>query len=313
MSGMNLGIIGPADDPQVAAVAARLRGHGHVPAALDLGSFPARTRLAIRDGRPWAAGLDVAAVDAWYVRSLPLPLPFRVQETAPDTAYAAGREKRSFLAGYVVALEAAGAAMMNPPSTMAQHFCKLEQLDALRAADVPVPATLASNDPDTVREFAAEAGPLVYKPLAGGGHCRRLVDRDLTPERLGLLSRAPVLFQEEVVGRNIRVYVVDGRVVAAYEIVSDELDYRGAERAVLVTEVSPAEDVACRAAARACGMPFTGMDLRRRDDGSFAVLECNPSPMFAGIQRHTGDDPVSRALADALLWRAERVAAGAAR
>ena len=48
-------------------------------------------------------------------------------------------------------------------------------------------------------------------------------------------------------------------------------------------------------------MPFTGLDLRRRPDGGFAVLECNPSPMFAGIQRHTGAEPVSDALAELLL------------
>jgi glutathione synthase/RimK-type ligase-like ATP-grasp enzyme len=38
-------------------------------------------------------------------------------------------------------------------------------------------------------------------------------------------------------------------------------------------------------------MTFTGLDLRRRPDGGFAVLECNPSPMFAGIQRRTGAEP----------------------
>jgi hypothetical protein len=48
-------------------------------------------------------------------------------------------------------------------------------------------------------------------------------------------------------------------------------------------------------------MPFTGIDLRRRPDGWFAVLECNPSPMFAGIQRRVGAEPVSDALAGFLL------------
>ena len=70
---------------------------------------------------------------------------------------------------------------------------------------------------------------MVYKPLAGGGRCRRLTDADLSAERLSRLAAAPVLFQAEVPGTNIRVYVVGGAVVAAYQIVSDELDYRGAE------------------------------------------------------------------------------------
>jgi hypothetical protein len=141
----------------------------------------------------------------------------------------------------------------------------------------------------------------VYKPLAGGGRCRRLSAADLEPDRLRLLAGAPALFQEEVPGANIRVYVVGDRVAAAYEIVSEELDYRGAEDAVVPTALDAAEHDACLRAAAACDMTFTGIDLRRRPDGGFAVLECNPSPMFAGIERWTGAAPVSLALTDLLL------------
>jgi hypothetical protein len=298
------GIIGPEGDPQVAAVADRLRGRGHQPVVLDLSRFPRDLALHVRDGVASARDLDVVAVARWYVRSLPLPLPFRVPQ--PDgpggertgrLRYAAGRERRAFLAGFVSAMQATGALFVNPPAAMTQHFRKLDQLDALRSAGVPVPATLATNDPVAVRDFA-RGRAVVYKPLAGGGRCRALTTADLG--RLELLTRAPVLFQEEVPGANIRVYVVHGRVAAAYEIVSGQLDYRGAEAAVEPTRLDDAEHDACLRAAAACGMVFTGIDLRRRPDGGFAVLECNPSPMFAGIQRWTGDDPVTRALADLL-------------
>jgi glutathione synthase/RimK-type ligase-like ATP-grasp enzyme len=168
-------------------------------------------------------------------------------------------------------------------------------------AGVPVPPTLATNDPAAVLDFAQDiGGPLIYKPLAGGGLCRRVTAADLRPDRLQLLARAPVLFQAEVPGRNIRVYVVGDGVVASYEIVSDKLDYRGAESAVVQTALGAEEENACRRATQACGMTFTGIDLRRRADGSFAVLECNPSPMFAAIERRTGKAPVSQALADFL-------------
>jgi hypothetical protein len=303
------GIIGPADDPQVTAVADELRRRGHEPVVLDLARFPGELALSVRDGVASARHLDLASVGTWYVRSLPLPLPFRVPQPAGPggertarVRYAAGRERRSFLSGFTAALQAAGARCVNPPAAMAQHFRKLEQLDALRNAGVPVPATLATSDPDAVRDFARETGaPVVYKPLAGGGRCRRMTRDDLDLDRLRLLARAPVLFQAEIPGANVRGYVVDGRMAAAYEIVSDELDYRGAESAVLPTTLGDTERDACLRAADACDMAFTGIDLRRRPDGGFAVLECNPSPMFAGIQRWTGDDPVSRALADVLL------------
>jgi len=311
-----LGIIGPPDDPQVLRVASALRRRGAEPVVLDLGRFPRRLRLTVRDGTPRADGIDLAAVRAWYVRSLPLPLPFRVPRHADEAVerreHAAGRERRSFLSGFVAAVQATGAVMINPPDRMAQHFRKLEQLDALRAAGVPVPATLATNDPRDVVEFADEVGAVVYKPLAGGAKCRRLTADDLTSGRLDRLAAAPVLFQAEVPGANIRVYVVDGRVVASYEIVSAELDYRGAETDVRREPLDGAETAACLRAAAACDMPFTGLDLRRRPDGGFAVLECNPSPMFSGIQRRTGGEPVSDALADVLVARSGTAPATAA-
>jgi glutathione synthase/RimK-type ligase-like ATP-grasp enzyme len=266
---------------------------------LDLSRFPAARQLSIRDGVPSARGLDLGTVHAWYVRSLPLPLPFL---PADRTDYAAGRERRSFVAGFVSGLADAGAVLVNPPATLAQHFRKLEQLDTLRAAGVPVPATLATNDPDAVAAFAgALDGAVVYKPLAGGALCRRLAPADLELERLALLARAPVLFQAEVPGRNLRVYVVAGEEAASYEIRSEALDYRGSETAVVAASLTDEERNACRTAAEACGMTLAGIDVRRRPDGTFAVLECNPSPMFAAIERRTGATPVSAAVAEALL------------
>ena len=203
---------------------------------------------------PCCPGIDLAAVGAWHIRGLPQALPFQsldidaaaasVDELVVEAkrAFAAGRERRSFLASFVAGLQRGGATLVNPPAAARQHFLKLDQLELLRGAGVPVPRTLASNDPEAVVAFARElSAPLVCKPLAGGGLCRRAGAHDLRRERLRALAAAPVLFQEEVQGRNIRVYVVGGEVAAAYEIVSEELDYRGAETDVLVTTPSDAE------------------------------------------------------------------------
>ena len=291
-------------------IAARLRELGAEPTILDLSRFPGRGHASIRDGVPVCPGVDLDAIGAWYVRSMPLALPFAPlrdregatssDELAADTrrAYAAGRERRSFAHSLVKGIERGGARLVNGPESAAQHFLKLEQLELLRAAGVRVPRTLATNDPHAVAAFgAALDAPLVYKPIAGGGLCRRVTADDLRGSRLRALAAAPVLFQEEVAGRNIRVYVVGGEVVGVFEIVSDELDYRGAETAVRVDEATCAERAACVAAAAACGMTFTGIDLRRGAGGDFAVLECNPSPMFAAVERRTGSsNPVTRAL-----------------
>ena len=305
-----VGIIGPADDPQVIAVRRSLRDRGVTPELLDLSAFPGRLKLSLRAGQPFAENVALDSVGTWYVRSLPLPLPFFPPVEGTEQfrlddlrrSYAAGRERRSFLSGFVAAMERHGARLVNPPSAMAQHFRKPEQLTAMADAGVPVPRTLITNDPDAVLAFAGDiGGPVVYKPVAGGGMCRRMTEAHYAPERLARLAGAPVIFQAEVPGRNIRVYLVNGRVVAGYEIVSARLDYRGAETDVRPTALTADEERACVRAAEACAMSFTGIDLRRPDDGAFAVLECNPSPMFATVERRTGASRVSEALAEALV------------
>ena len=308
-----VGIFGREDDPQVARVAEYLRGRGAEPTVISLGDFPARLRLSVWDGAARVGGEALPAASSWYVRSLPMTMPFfdfdpRVEAAGVEelaarwrNLYAAERERQSFITGFVLALGRAGARLVNPPAALDQHFVKLEQLARLRAAGLPVPRTLATNDPEEVLRFHAEAGPLVYKPLAGGALCRRVGAEDLEGARLKALARAPVLFQEEVRGRNLRAYVVGGRVVAAYEILSDEVDYRGSETGLTEVDLSGEEEDAAVRAAGACGMSFTGLDLKRREDGTFALLECNPSPMFAGIERWTKRAPVTAALAELLL------------
>lgn len=308
-----IGIFGRADDPQAARVAKYLRGRGAEPLLISLGDFPARLRLTVEDGEARADGQSLAGESAWYVRSMPMTMPFfdfdpRVEADGPRellarwrARYAAERERQSFITGFVLALGRSGARLVNEPSALDQHFVKLEQLARLRAAGVPVPRTLATNDPETLARFAAEVGSVVYKPLAGGALCRRLAPEDFSDERLAALARAPVLFQEEVRGRNMRIYVVGGRVAAAYEIVSDEVDYRGSEKEVVAAELTEAEHDAAVRAAEACAMPFTGLDLKRGGGGRFAVLECNPSPMFAAIEARTGGAPVTEALGELLL------------
>lgn len=310
-----MGIVGGPGDPQVASVAAFLEGQGKRPLVLDLGSFPGQSTLSLVDGVPVGPGGEPLRQQAWYLRSMPLSVPILEagvgaagesrppgERTDARIRYAVQREIRSFAGGFVRALARRGAKLVNPAATLQQHFFKTDQLDRMRAAGVPVPRTLATNDPDAVLAFAeTHGGRIVYKPLAGGGLCRRVKPADLGECRLTLLAHAPVLFQEEVEGRNIRVYVVDGVVAACFEIVSEELDFRGAEQAVLAVEATDVEEEAACGAVGACGMAFSGVDIRRRPDGSSVALECNPSPMFAAIERRVGSIAVTEALGRLLI------------
>jgi glutathione synthase/RimK-type ligase-like ATP-grasp enzyme len=72
-------------------------------------------------------------------------------------------------------------------------------------------------------------------------------------------------------------------------------------RAPVLVELSGDERTIVARAARAAGLPFTGLDLQRpRDGGPAQVLECNAAPMFANFCRRTGAD-VAGPLADLLV------------
>ena len=102
-------------------------------------------------------------------------------------------------------------------------------------------------------------------------------------------------FQQRVRGDDLRVYVIGGTVVGGAHIVTDALDYRGNERAVVPIDVDDGlAKVACTAAS-ALGLVFSGVDVKRCGDGSLVVLDANPSPMFVGVERR--GVPVSDLLA----------------
>ena len=161
------------------------------------------------------------------------------------------------------------------------------QLALLEQAGLPVPATIWTNDPDSVRRFA-DGRRVAYKPVAGGAATKELGPEDLTDERLGALKGAPVTFQELLAGDNIRVYCLDGRIVATMRVTSESLDYRQNEEVIEQVEL-PAEILdQCLRAASVLGLRWTGIDLRSDAVGTYRFLELNSSPMFLGFDANAG-------------------------
>ena len=119
----------------------------------------------------------------------------------------------------------------------------------------------------------------------------------------------PVAVQEYIAGEDVRVYVVDGEVVAAARIVTGELDYRRDPNfmdRIHAIELPP--DVQQRTAAvfeghrLVCG----SMDLRLTEEGEFVFLEVNSGGSYLELQRALGVK-ISDLLADLLVARAGHV------
>jgi len=304
-------LVGSASDDHVAAIHASLQARGVTTVVLDSLTFPATPRLTL------GADPDDIRIDdlyagrpsAVYLRSLYLsPLAFGVdmdKEMSDDwrTSLVILREKAEVLVAVMRRWEAMGLPIYNPLSA-SDAVRKPYQMAELARAGLPVPETLWTNDPAAVRRFAS-GRRIAYKPIAGGAATRELAASDLDDAKLARLANAPVTFQELLAGRDVRVFILDGRVVAAFQIHSQALDYRQNEDKVESVALDPAVARICLTAASITGLRFTGMDLKETADGTPKILELNPSPMFLGFD-HMGGTNVQGALVDTLAAHANR-------
>jgi glutathione synthase/RimK-type ligase-like ATP-grasp enzyme len=302
---MTVLILGGQQDPQAVRVREELHAAGGSVMHYDTTAFPESELLSLEGDELRLGRKIVPVTQSVYVRGLAChPLSPRFHEDLHDRPrglIAQCDENRALLESVLLAFEGRGVRVVNPVGVNEQHSRKPYQLGLLQSAGLPVPRWLATNDPQAVRTFVRRVGRTVYKPLSGGASVHEITAEDLSDERLEALSLAPVLFQKLVRGVSVRAYVVGRRVVGAAEICSPELDYRRNEESVVPTTLRAEERDAVVAAARACSMPFTGVDLIRGRSG-FSVLECNPSPMFAVFEQKTGLN-IAKPLADFLLRR----------
>ncbi|NGM68097.1 ATP-grasp domain-containing protein [Natronolimnobius sp. AArcel1] len=310
---MSVLLLGPRSDPQLAAVERTLETRGVETCVWDADDWPGSGMLTYRQGdqtRLSVGGTSVDEVHTAYLRNFALnPRLPEYRDDLEDHPFALLNQLREYqatLESMLYSLEARGVRMVNPLETQDLHTRKPWQLERLAAAGVPIPETLTTTTPDEVRAFADRVGKIIYKPVSGGGHAAVLSPDDLEDDRLSLLANSPVQFQEYIDGEDIRVFVVDGEVVAAARIISTELDYRTADHDVERIPLSALEPAIAEAAITATdclGLAFSGVDVIDTDD-SCSVLEANPSPMFAAFDDKAGTD-VAGALADLLATPTE--------
>lgn len=312
---MRIGIFGDVEDAQCQAVAREAEALGAEVLVIDFSAFERGTPVAFDGRRTRYAGQPVDDIRGFYLRFIPAPFAPAMERDGSlvlyedwHTEFMRTRERASFFLSWVMRLVEAGAAVINPPAAASVLQDKPLQLQVLERLGARVPRTLVTNDAEAVRAFHAEVGEVIYKPLIGGAYARRLDEEGL--KRLHLLASAPVIFQERVVGEDWRVTVVGDRVVSCAAVETDgrQVDYREdvgyrAGEPVYREERLPEEvEALCVRAARECGLPFTGIDVKRGADG-FTFLELNTSPVYLGIERRLGH-PISRELARLVIERA---------
>jgi hypothetical protein len=184
-------------------------------------------------------------------------------------------------------LDETGTKVINPP----RNNAKYRQLFLLQQEGIPLPRTCITSSPEMAKSFISKVGLAVCKPLLGGSYCRRV-----PIQQLDVISAEPTIFQEEINGVDIRVNMLNGKVLSAHIIKSEEgvLDYRTdprySEGGVEYEEVILPEEVIeyCKRAAEIMELRFSGIDLRRTPEGVYFLIECNSMPAFLDIEQKTG-------------------------
>lgn len=181
------------------------------------------------------------------------------------------------------------------------HQEKPLQLRLAKQLGVTIPATLVSNNPEQITEFAQAYERVIFKPVYGGSHTRFVTREHLESERLSLaLKTSPVTFQEYIAGTNIRTYVI-GESVYSAEIHTNAIDFRDDFQAEIISLATPEEiKQQSQAIAGAFNLEWTAIDWRRKTTGEYVFLEANPSPMFLYFEQQTGF-PITQKLIELLI------------
>ena len=208
-------------------------------------------------------------------------------------------------------IENRGIRVINSPRAIERSVDKFYTTTLLHDAGLLVPETVVCERVEDAMAAVRAMGDVVIKPIFGSlGHGMvRVGDPDTALRVVRALDQIRSVFYVQRAiehdGRDLRVFVVGGRVLGTIERRAPAGEWRtnvaigGSATAV---NISPeVEEVALRAAA-AVGADYAGVDVLPARDGSLYVLEVNGIPGWQGLQQATGLD-----VAAAIVEHLERV------
>jgi RimK family alpha-L-glutamate ligase len=203
-------------------------------------------------------------------------------------------------------LEDRGVRLMNSPRAIERTVDKFWTSALLEQCGIPTPETIVCETPDEAFAAFRSLGDVIVKPLFGsmGLGIVRVSDEEMAFRVFKTIEQIRgVYYLQRTIdheGRDIRAFVIGGRVLAAIERRSagwrTNISRGGTARPFELPEAWRA--LAVRAAA-AVGAEYAGVDLLPARDGSLYVLEVNGIPGWEGLQKATGLD-VAGAVIDQL-------------
>ncbi len=194
-----------------------------------------------------------------------------------------------------------GAYCLNDAISISRSRDKLRSLQLLVNKGIDIPVTGFADSPEDTADLVEMVGgaPLVVKLLEGTqGKGVVLAQTDKAAEsvinafkalKANILVQA---FVKEADGRDLRLFVIDNKVVGAMERIAAEGEFRanlhlgGRAREA---KINLAEKKMAVKASKAMGLKIAGVDIIRSRSGP-KVLEVNSSPGLEGIEGATHKD-----------------------
>ncbi|MEY9834820.1 hypothetical protein [Streptacidiphilus sp. EB103A] len=190
--------------------------------------------------------------------------------------------------------------VLNPPLREAANFSKvLHAVSLAPACGWRTPRSCLTNDPTTAQAFIRSCSQgAIFKGASAAKTWATLFEGEHEP-RLPRLVHTPALFQERIVGPDVRVHVVGDR--AFGEVIhSPQLDYRAARGANRFAALTLPADVlhGCRRLVAESRLPFLGVDFKIQEStGEWFFLEANPMPCYEGYDIRA-DGAISKAIVE---------------
>jgi ribosomal protein S6--L-glutamate ligase len=201
--------------------------------------------------------------------------------------------------------EMMGVFPLNESVAIGRSRDKLRSLQLLARDGIGLPATAFTNDAGRTDEIIKIVGgaPVVVKLLEGTQGIGVVLGETHKSAKSVIEAfhgaEIAILVQEyvkEASGRDIRVFVVGSKAIAAMQRTGAPGEFRsnlhrgGHAESV---KISPEERKTAILAARCMGLNVCGVDLLRADEGP-VVMEVNSSPGLEGIEQSTKVDVASK-------------------
>lgn len=197
--------------------------------------------------------------------------------------------------------ESMGIYTTNSSSAISQSRDKLFSLQLMLKSGINIPTTGFANSPMDTNDLIEMVGgaPLIVK-LLEGTQGRGVVLAETKKAAESVINafkslRANLLVQKfikEANGKDLRCFVIDGKVVASIERTAAPGEFRanihqGGTASVI--KITPAERILAVKAAKTLGLQVAGVDIIRSQSGPL-LLEVNSSPGLEGIETATRKD-----------------------